>query len=171
MKESLIVIRGPIAAGKSSVSRALHNRMADNASLVETDAIKRMIDPTRSSEWRRNVAHASAAFIIDQLLAVPRTGIIEAHTKYPEQLERLAVIAKHHDAPLVKVLLTAPLEVCQTRAADRPTPGLSYSIDQEMVADYYCNTEPRPGDLVFDTTTQSPDEISAHIFDHLSIFE
>jgi predicted kinase len=169
MNESLIVIRGPIAAGKSSVSQALHARMADSASLVETDAIKRMIDPTRSSEWRRNVAHASAAFIIERLLEVPRTGIIEAHTKHPQQLDRLAAIAERHGAPLVRVLLTAPLEVCQARAAGRPTPGLSYSIDREMVADYYCNTDPQPGDLVFDTTAQSPEEISADIFEHLSL--
>ena len=50
MSESLIVVRGPIGVGKSSVAEALRRKTSNESSMVETDAIKRMIDPDRSSE-------------------------------------------------------------------------------------------------------------------------
>jgi predicted kinase len=165
---ALIVIRGPIGAGKTSVSRATYERMADHASIVETDAIKRMIDPTSSSDWRRDIAHASAAFIIESLLQVPRTGIIEVHTKYPAELDKLRAIAERYDAPLISVLLTAPLETCQQRVASRLVPDIAYTIDREMVADYYCNLEPLPGDVAYDTTQMSPSDISSDIVSRLA---
>ncbi|MEO8863155.1 MAG: AAA family ATPase [Candidatus Saccharimonadales bacterium] len=168
MKESLYVVRGPIGVGKSSVTKAIHARMAGHASIVETDAIKRMIDPSASSEWRRKVASASAAYIIEQLLQVPRSGIIETHTKYPAELDRLAAVAARNDARLVNVLLTAPLEVCQARAAQRDVPGITYAIDQAMVANYYCNLDPRPDDLVFNTADMSSQEIAATIASRLA---
>jgi predicted kinase len=160
MKESLIVVRGPIGVGKSSASLSLRNLMPCHSSIVETDAIKRMVDPSGSSEWRRDLAHNSAAYIIEQLLQVPRTGIIEAHTKYPEELERFAAIADRNGAHLVNVLLTAPLEVCQRRASGRTVPGITYAIDSQIVSDYYCNMDPRPDDLVFDTVEMGADEIA-----------
>lgn len=171
MRESLIVIRGPIGVGKSSVSKATHELIADRASIVETDAIKRMLDPNESSDWRRDVAHASAAYIVEQLLKIPRTGIIEVHTKYPRELDRLADVAQRSGAPLLNVLLAAPLEVCQKRAASRQTPELGYAIDRQMVENYYCNTEPRPSDMVFDTTAMLPGEIAADIISNLNVVD
>ena len=159
-KESLIVVRGPIGVGKSSVCTALLARLVGSASVVETDAIKRMIDPTASSQWRRDIAHASAAFIIERLLQVPRTGIIEMHTKYPGELDKLRAFAHKLDAPLVSVLLVAPLEICQQRAAGRIVPNIGYAIDEKMVTDYYCNLEPQTGDVVYDTATLSAADIS-----------
>lgn len=166
--ESLIMVRGPIGAGKTSVCKAIYEQLADRASIVETDAIKRMIDPTHSSVWRRDIAHASAAFIIEQLLQVPRTGIIEVHTKYPSELDRLSAIAHKLKTPVVNVLLVAPLETCQQRAAARITPSIKYAIDDQMVADYYCNLEPQTGDMVFDTSIMSTTEISAEIVSSLA---
>lgn len=168
MRESLIVIRGPIGAGKSSVSQATHDLIADHASIVETDAIKRMIDPNESSDWRRDIAHSSAAFIVEQVLKVPRTGIVEVHTKYPRELDRLADIAQRCGAPMLNILLTAPLEICKERAASRQTPELGYAIDHTMVEDYYRHTEPRPSDLVFDTAAMLPNQIAASIIENLA---
>jgi hypothetical protein len=125
--------------------------MPMSSSPVETDAIKRMIDPTGSSVWRRQVAHETAGFITKQLLNVPRTAIVEVHTKYPEELDRYREIAKECRVPLVNVLLTAPYEVCRDRALARVIPGISYEVDEEMLRSYYCNLEPRPDDLVFHT--------------------
>ena len=71
MKNSLYIIRGPIGVGKTSVTQSLHQRIADRASLVEVDGIKRMLDPTTSSDWRRNIANSTAAFILDQLFEIP----------------------------------------------------------------------------------------------------
>lgn len=163
MRKSLYIVRGPISVGKSSVSQALRAYMPDSISVVETDLIKRMIDPTGSSNWRRNVANNSAAFIVEQLLQVPRSAVVETHTKYREEVDRLAVVAMRNEAELINVLLTAPLEVCQARAATRVASDITYKIDDQMVADYYCNLDPRSEDLVFDTTYMSPQEIADNI--------
>lgn len=159
MQTSLLVVRGPVGVGKSSVSSRLRD-LVPACSLVEPDAIKRMIDPSGSSDWRRTVAHDSTAYIIEQLLRVPRTVVVEAHTKYPAELDRFAEIAERAPAQLVNILLTAPLEVCQERAAGRHVPGITYAIDEAMVRAYYCNMDPRPDDLVFDTVVMDPDAIA-----------
>lgn len=160
MSESLIVIRGPIGVGKSSLARNIREQMPERVSYVETDAIKRMLDPSASSEWRRNIAHDSAAFIIEQILNVPRSGVIEMHTKYPSEIERLGTIAQRAGATLQNVLLLAPLEVCKERAAERDVPDINYAIDDSMITNYYCNLEPLPGDMVFDTTQQTTKSIA-----------
>jgi predicted ABC-type ATPase len=167
MKESIIVIRGPIGVGKSSVAQALHQKMSERASLIEPDAIKRMIDPIQSSAWRREVAHNSALFLVDQILKVPRSVVVEAHTKYPEMLGRYQTIAAKNNAFCVNVLLTAPLEVCLARADQRHIPGIDYRVDHAMVEDYYCNLEPGQHDLVFDTSKQSCTFISEAVLEVL----
>lgn len=159
MDEKLYIVRGPIGAGKSSVTQELYRRMPNHASLVEVDGIKRMLDPTESSQWRRDLSNETAAFMIDQVLRLPRSAIVETHTKYPEEVERFFNIASRIGVPCVSVLLTAPLEVCEARAAARIVPGISYSIDLAMVRDYYCNLEPQTNDLAFDTSVMRPPEI------------
>lgn len=99
MSEKLYIVRGPIGAGKTSVTNALYQRMPDHASVVEVDGLKRMLDPTASSVWRRDIANSSAAYIIDQLLRLPRSAIVETHTKYPEEVERFSQIATTIGAP------------------------------------------------------------------------
>ncbi len=151
MSESLIVIRGPIGVGKTSVSKALRDTMPDRASCVKPDALKLMIDPNNSSDWRRQVANDTAGFLTGQLLEVPRTAIVEAHTKYPEEIERYAKIANSHRVPLVNVLLTAPIDVCMERANGRDMTGIGYPIDEEMIRDYYQNLTALPGELELQT--------------------
>lgn len=163
MTETLYIVKGPIGGGKTSLSRALHDRLDNNASLVEVDGIKRMLDSSGSSEWRRNIANDSALFIIDRLLQVPRSGIIETHTKYPDVLLRLADVALRNNAQVVSILVKAPLSVCIDRAYQRHTPDISYVIDETMVSDYYCNLDPLEGDLVFDSTELSPAQMAEEV--------
>lgn len=168
MNESLVVIRGPIGVGKSTTAQVLRDLMPNQASLVESDGVKRMIDPHGSSEWRRTVAHNTAIFLADQLLQIPRTAIVEGHTRYPQVIKDLSRVATKNNAYFVTVLLTAPLAVCHSRVDERAIPGITYRIDHNMVNDYYCNMDPNPGDLVFDTTQSSPTEIAGEIFSTLA---
>lgn len=93
--------------------------------------------------------------ITGRLLAVPRTAIVETHTKYPEQLYALEDVARHNQARFVSVLLRAPLAVCLQRALERSVPDIAYDIDEAMIKNYHCNLDPVPGDLVFDTAELS----------------
>jgi predicted kinase len=168
MKESLVVVRGPIGVGKSSLSRALQQELPQS-SFVETDVLKHMAGPDGSSPWRRGIAHETAAFMVGQLLRVPRTAIVEVHTKYPNEVDRYEAMATQLGTSLVNVLLTAPLEVCQARTVGRPMPGVTYEPDYSLIDAYYCNLEPRPGDLVYDTVALRPEAIVSDVMAKLSV--
>ena len=168
MNESLLVVRGPIGVGKSSVSLSLHEQMADHSSIIETDVLKHMVGPNGSSHWRRDIAHDAAAFMVERLLAVPRTPIVEVHTKYPHEVDRYAAMAANLSVPLVNVLLTAPLEVCRERTVGRAMPGVNYTPDYSLIDTYYCNLDPRPGDLVYDTASMGIEEITASVMSAIS---
>lgn len=158
----LFVIKGPIGVGKSSVAKLLTENIAD-ATNIETDAIKRMIDAKASSKWRRDISHDTAAYLVDRLLQVGRNVVIEAHTKYPEEIQRYTDIAQKRKARYLGILLQAPLDICIQRAMNRHVPDIKYSIDSDMVTEYYCNLEPIFGDIVFDTSIQTTDHIVANI--------
>lgn len=137
--------------------------MPTHSSFIEPDVIKHMVGPNGSSAWRREIAHDASAFMVKQLLEVPRTAIVEVHTKYPAELGRYATIADSQSIPLVSVLLTAPLEVCRERTVGRPMPGVSYTPDYSLIDTYYCNLEPLPGDLVYDTSVADTATIAASV--------
>jgi len=94
-------------------------------------------------------------------LEVHRSAIVEAHTKHQDsELPRYELIARKHNVPIINILLLAPLNICLERSSNRHVPGISYEINSEMVTDYYCNLDPMEGDLVFDTTANSPESIA-----------
>lgn len=163
MPQKLFVIYGPIGVGKSSVCAELAAQLQDPASIVEPDAIKRMIDPNQSSCWRRETANSTAAFLVRQLLAQGRTTIVEAHAKYPDSIQNYAQIAAELDVPHVGVLLTATYDACLQRASARQVPDIAYNIDNTMIADYYCVQPAMPDDIVLDTTNVQPQQTAANI--------
>jgi predicted kinase len=167
MSEKLYIICGPIAVGKTSTTRALNERLLGRASVIEIDAIKRMLDPTASSEWRREIAHSTGLFITEQVLQLPRSVVVETHSLYPEVTKGLADIALRCGAQPIRVLLKAPLEVCLERAANRDHGGvIQYDIDEKMVRRYHANLDPLANDLVFDTRYYSPDDIASNIVEY-----
>ena len=158
----LILVNGPIAAGKTTVATQLQ-RGLPGSSLAECDAIKRMIEPNASSEWRREVALSSTAFLIGQLLRVGRNVIAETHIRRPEQASKFACVARDFGAQVMSYLLNPPLDVCIERAAERVTPGIAYQIDDEMVRHYYEGAGGSPYDASFDTSTTSTEDITSRI--------
>jgi predicted kinase len=163
----LITVRGPIGVGKSTISRAICAAIDSDSSVIEIDAFKRMIDPSHSTEWRRNIATDTALFLTNKLLQKPRTVIIELHSKYPQDLESLARLAKRHKVPIINVLLTAPLSVCKERASKRIVSDINYDIDEEMIERYYGNLEPLQNDLLFDTYKMHTDGIVKNVLENI----
>lgn len=152
---NLIVLRGPIGAGKTSIMQEVCNRLP-NWSSIEIDALKRMVDPHASSEWRRKVSLAGGLAMAEQLLQHGRSVITEAHSRWPEQSDRFqALAAKLATVTFKSFLVVAPLEVCLQRAAQRTVPGIDYGIDEPMVTAYHTNLDPLPNEPVIDTTWHS----------------
>lgn len=141
-----------------------------NSSAVEVDAVKRMIDPSSSSEWRRNIAREASAFLAGQLLGAGRSVVTETHTRWPVEKELFHKVARAiPDVVFSSVLVVAPRNVCLARAQQRFVPGIAYPIDQAMVDAYYVNLESLPEELVVDTTQHSPAESAVRVLDSLGI--
>ena len=162
MNQSIILFRGPIGAGKTTAMGALREQIP-GSSIVEVDVIKRMIDPTESSEWRRNVSLGTAAFLAGSLLASGRSVIAEAHAHDLSQRDLFREIAEAHGARFGSVLLRPTLEVCLERARTRDVPGISYDIDDKMVRNHYDNIQLIDGEIIFDTATHTPKEVAVEI--------
>jgi predicted kinase len=154
----VIILRGPIGAGKTTVMKQIAQALPD-CSAIELDGLKRMIDPEMSSEWRREVALNSAVFMGRTLLARGRSIVAEVHSRWQEQsYEFLKLAEDFADAELHRVLVTAPYETCAARVGQRAVDGIGYEIDERMLADYYVNLTPSPAETVIDTSLIGPAE-------------
>lgn len=151
----LIVLRGPIGAGKTSLLHSLAKQLP-HSSVIEVDALKRMLDPYASSDWRRETAFEAALFMAKRALATGRNIIAETHSKQPEQQQHFSELARHTPGSIYKsVLVTAPLNVCKERSQARYVPGIQYAIDDQMVESYYAGLDPLPEEVVIDTSKVS----------------
>ncbi len=152
----LIILRGPIGAGKTSLMNSLARNLP-NTSVIEVDALKRMFDPSASTDWRRKAAFDSALYMTKQALSAGRNVIAETHAKRPEQQKYFYDLAqKIPKLTYMTVLVTAPLKVCIERSQKRFVPNISYPIDATMVKSYYAGLKPLPNEIVIDTSKVTP---------------
>ena len=152
----LIILRGPIGAGKTSLMHSLA-QVLPLTSVIEIDALKRMLDPHASTDWRRKAAVNAALYMTKYALTMGRNVIAETHSKRPEQQKRFSTLAeKIPGLTYTSVLVTAPLDICIKRNQKRVVSGIDYTIDESMVTSYYAGLEPLPKEVVIDTSRVSP---------------
>ncbi|MDB5179078.1 MAG: hypothetical protein JWN01_1021 [Patescibacteria group bacterium] len=158
----LYLIRGPICAGKSSLVEELRRRVA-GVSIVDIDSFKRQIDSEGSSDWRRELALEIGLFFARRLMEHNRTIVADIHSSSHEQHDGFvqAALATHYE--VIQVLLEPPLEVCLERNCLRDIPDVSYTLSDEVVQKYWCNTYRAEGELVFDSSSMSTREIADSI--------
>lgn len=152
----LIVLRGPIGAGKSSIMKEVHD-LLPGSSVVEIDTIKRMIDPTGSSARRRRTALNTSVYLTRSLLEHGRSVITETHTRWQDQALRFKTLAATMaDVVFTSFLVTTPYSVCNDREKRRYVPDItSHRIDEPMVNSYYVSLEPLQDEPVPDTSPLS----------------
>lgn len=73
----LVIIRGSVGAGKTSVVEALRRKLGD-VSIIDFDAFKRQIDNTKSSAWRREIAVDTALYLCERIMQKKRDIIIDS---------------------------------------------------------------------------------------------
>jgi predicted kinase len=163
----LIIFRGPIGAGKTSLMQSLA-RILPDTSAIEIDALKRMFDSRASTDWRRKASFDTALYIAKYALASGRNVIAETHSKRPEQQECFSRLAQINPGLIyTSVLVTAPLDICIKRSKKRVVPGIGYAIDESMIKSYYHGLKPLPGEVVIDTTNITPGVGAQMIFESL----
>lgn len=166
-KPQIIIIRGPVGSGKTSVVESLRKHL-ENVSIVDYDGFKRQIDNTQSSEWRRELALDTALFLTERLMLLRRTIVIDIHASFPEHLEQYAVIARKHGYTLTSYLLYPSLSTCLRRARQRNVADIEYTIDAAMVKKYWYGVKRIPGETVFDKPHTSVQSITHQIVAELT---
>lgn len=158
----LIIIRGPVGAGKTSVVEEIR-RQAEHVSLVDFDVFKRQIDNSHSSDWRREMALKTALFMTQQLMAKNRVIAVDIHASRIDQLNAYISLAKENNYTITSFLLYPPLDTCLQRARERDVPDINYPIDDAMVTSYWNETIFINNEKIFDNPSLSPQEITREI--------
>lgn len=165
--KNLILIRGPVGAGKTSVVEALRNKLND-VSIIDFDAFKRQIDNARSSEWRRRIAFNTALFLCQQLMDEERTIVVDIHSCFRDQYERYVELAKQNGYTVSSYLIYPPLHTCLKRAGERIVPDITYEIDTEMIKRYWNDTFFIAGEPIYNDPDMVPEDIATSILNRQS---
>ena len=164
----LVLISGPIAAGKSAASRALAEALrADGTrlALVELDQIADMARPTLP-DW--NDAHRIFASVTSQWLDAGVDLVIAESVSSHSELD-LVLGGVPAGTPLLSVMLTCDVETALLRALADPSRGVSREEGfLRRVHAHWAQQQPQiPADLVIDTAAvplaESVDRIRAAI--------
>jgi len=171
MQDTVIVITGPIASGKSTVARALFRELAAlevRAAVIDLDVIEDMLtaDGPKSDleSWalaRRAVARLANGFLQDGVAVVIADGSFNlAHDR--------TTLGQHLDtkADMLFVTLNVTLKEAIRRAQGDPTRGVAR--DPAFLAEYFAaalkTSAERPAtDVVIDTESVSPTAAAAEI--------
>lgn len=167
LPQELIIIRGPVGAGKSSVVKELRKRISAS-SIVDFDSFKRQIDNSESSSWRRDIAIDTALFMTERVMHQKRAVIIDIHSSQINLLQRYVQLANNMQYKVTSFLIYPPLEVCLERAAKRIVPDINYQIDIEMINRYWSETVFIDGEMQFTDTSLSAADIAESIVDAIS---
>lgn len=166
LSPQLIIIRGPIGAGKSSLIDAMRHSLQE-VSVVEIDTIKKQIDITAAVPWRLEVAIDTALFLTQQLMSKERVIIVDIHSSRKEHLDKYVDLAKTNRYKATSFLLYPPLEVCKERFQKRLASGVKNNIDDTKLVKQWQDTVFVEDEVTFKDPQLSPDQIAAQIIAHL----
>jgi len=158
----MIVIRGPICAGKSSLCYALRDSIP-NSSLVSADKIKRAIDNTTASRWRDEIAFKNTVHLTKLLIKVKRVVIIDIHSNNLKQLNIFKALARRNRYNFNSYLLFQPLATCIERNHNRAIPDVKYSITDNEIKSYWKSTIKIKGEKIIDTSLLAVTDICRNI--------
>jgi|GEM_PF-1921017 len=160
----LILIRGPICAGKSTTAKSLLDEIK-NCSLVDQDIIKRAIDKNMQSDWRDRIAFDTTIYLSNLLMKERRNIIADVHSSIPRQYEDYRQLAGKNNYLMLSFLIYPPLEVCQQRNRAREIPDINYKITDEDVKKYWDNPYFVENEIVLDSPILSTREIIEKILE------
>lgn len=157
-KQSIIVIRGPIGSGKSTTANLLRKHLS-NASMVDYDVFKRMIDHTQSSSWRQKMAFNTALFLTEEVIKKGRTVILDIHSAKSYQYLELRKLAEKYKISFRSYLLRPPLETCFQFVAKRQIPDIKYKLNKIKITTYWKQLYKVKNEPVFDSSKMTTRQI------------
>ncbi len=163
----IILIRGAIAAGKSSLVKELQ-RLLNDVSVIDMDAFKRMIDYKSPSLWRTSTAFNTALFLAEKLMLLDRTIVVDIHSSKEYQFLEYQALAKKNNYEMVSFLLYPPLQVCLERNRSRIITDVIYKITDDTVKEYWEELFKVEGEKVYDTSDFTPETVAKDIVTYLT---
>ena len=119
----LVVIVGPIAAGKSTLAAEVGRRLqerGESVAVVGLDTVAAMALPNMDWSW----AHEVHGHLVGAWLATPVRTVIAEGPSSPAELEQLLRCVSS-DVDVLTVILVTPYDVALRRALQDPDRGLS----------------------------------------------
>ena len=156
----LLVVGGPIASGKTTLSRAVARLLAERgvaSGVVDVDAVYEMLEERGRSPgvphvWdrARRVAGAIAAALFAD--GIP---VVVVEGDFSKERDRRAIVAASGADAVRFVSLQASLETALVRV--QVDPDRLLSKEPRFLAERYAALEPAPAqDLLLDTESLSP---------------
>lgn len=116
-KPVLIVIHGPMGAGKTSLADILHDEIS-NLAHFGVDHIKWLISDGKTNPERKETNRQMVYTMTDEYLQLGTSALVE-HAFTKEGIEKLKTIAENHNAPFFVYNLTADRDVLNARIKER----------------------------------------------------
>jgi predicted kinase len=167
-KQFLLIVNGPSCGGKSSVSNIIFEKYGGIFN-ANSDRIKWLISDYEATT-HRNIVHKMTLELIKVALKEGLSILKEGGLFNPEEVVQ---IAKDHDIPLFIANISAPKEVLDQRFLERieaKKNGAKISnVDPERfneLFEMYLDTK-MDSPLEFDSSVQTPEQISTAITDYI----
>lgn len=160
MKNFVIIIRGPIGVGKSTISGLLERKLA-NTNHVDVDKIKHKLGG-RPSESRTSRAHQIARQRVRSLIKQKKNIIIEEIFRWNDY-SAMKKLVKNINYHIVKIYLKAPLDVLIKRDQARIVKHKGH----EIVKEFYKKIRPVDEDLNLDTSKMSKQKLVSSIIKYI----
>lgn len=165
MKQSLIIIDGPMGSGKTTIGKMLHQHLPRTA-IMSTDAIKFFISDFERGERDNAIA---AAVLIQMCKEYVQQGIsllLPQGFWKKEYLEPYKKIAQDHNLRFFIYQLEAPKELLLERIAQRPVPALAKTpVPQERIVKNLATWEEHRyhEGKIFNTAEMTPEQVVKEI--------
>lgn len=155
MDAKVIILRGPSGIGKTTVAKALKERLGEDWGLIDVDQIKYHfpIKPDKSNRIERaEIAHDVARYYLRRMVDAGYRVIIEEMFK-PRFNDEIVKFLHDNHIPYLKVYLTASVEDVVVRSQTRE----KRIIESEIRRHFSENHQLDDDDLVVDVAKNSPD--------------
>lgn len=162
MNNFVVIIRGPIGVGKSTISELLERKLF-NTVHVDVDKIKHKLGG-RPSKSRTLRAHQIARQRVRSLIKQKKNPVIEEIFRW-DDYSAMKKLIKNKNYNIVKVYLKASLDVLIRRDQTRTVKHKGY----KMVKEFYKKIRPVDEDLNLDTSKMNKQSVVRHIIQQIRL--
>ncbi|WP_173060692.1 AAA family ATPase [Phytohabitans houttuyneae] len=175
VRPRLVVLTGPIAAGKNTVAEKLAQRLTDHGNTVviaDVDDIAAMVGaPGAGAAGLWFAAHEAHGALVGQWLRSDVDHVVAVGPFWTAEEQDALVRTLPHDAAALWVVIDAPVSVTLARAQADPTRVISRDpAFHRRAHDRFRQLLPAiPADKTFDSEQLTADQIAAGIAHALGV--